>query len=128
VEPRPHPVQARADPAPDAHGIDAWVIPEFAWDPSGQRLLWTQNKFRSGHRVDQACVARRIRADYVSRLSGVRKLGDIPFTLPDEMREQAVELLRNPRGFAHAGLGCGGDDPTQTPNWQQATVIGHYLP
>ncbi|MEO8601240.1 MAG: hypothetical protein ABI629_01550 [bacterium] len=107
-------------------GTDAWVIPEFAWDPSGQRLLWTQNKLLPSRRVDQACVARRIRADYVRRLKGVRSLGEIPFTLADEMREQAVDLLRSPRSFAYQGPGCGGDDPAQ-PGWEQATVIGHYL-
>jgi len=109
-------------------GVDAWVIPEFAWNPSGTRLLWTQNKIRSGHRVDQACVTRRVRADYISRLAGVDRVNEIPFGIANEMHEQAAALLRNPTQFAFAGLGCGGEDPAQMPNWSQETVIGRFLP
>jgi len=109
-------------------GVDAWVIPEFAWDPSGQRLLWTQSRMRSGVRVDQGCVNTHIRDDYIRRLERVRQLGDIPFTLPDEVREQAADLVRNPKGFVADGLGCGGDNPQQMPKWDQQTLVARFLP
>lgn len=32
-------------------GDDGWVIPEFAWDPQGQRLLWSEFKIKDGFRI-----------------------------------------------------------------------------
>jgi len=32
-------------------GHDGWIIPEFAWDPSGTTLLWTEQKNRDSVRV-----------------------------------------------------------------------------
>jgi hypothetical protein len=107
-------------------GDNGWVIPEFAWDPRGRRLLWTQNKFSDGRRLDQGCVVRRIRDDFVNRLRGVGTIGQIPFDLPNQLRERAAELLRDPRGFAGEGVGCGGEEPDRQPAWAQETRIGHY--
>jgi Tol biopolymer transport system component len=32
-------------------GDDGWIIPEFAWDPTGTKLLWTEQKNRDSIRV-----------------------------------------------------------------------------
>jgi len=32
-------------------GDDGWIIPEFAWDPTGRFLLWTEAKYHDGLRV-----------------------------------------------------------------------------
>jgi Tol biopolymer transport system component len=34
-------------------GDHGWIIPEFAWDPTGTRLLWTESKIDEGVRIDQ---------------------------------------------------------------------------
>lgn len=107
-------------------GEDGWVIPEFAWDPNGQRLLWTQNKFSDGRRVDQGCVMRKIRADIINQLNGVQTIGQIPFTIVGQIHDQAVSLLQDPKSFPFQGLGCGGDAPNQQPGYAQETRIGHY--
>ncbi len=31
-------------------GNDGWITPEFGWDPSGQCLVWTENRFPDGYR------------------------------------------------------------------------------
>jgi len=33
------------------NGDDGWIIPEFVWDPAGQRLLWTESKYHDGVRM-----------------------------------------------------------------------------
>jgi hypothetical protein len=33
------------------NGDDGWIIPEFVWDPAGQRLLWTETKYHDGVRM-----------------------------------------------------------------------------
>ena len=107
-------------------GEDGWVIPEFAWNPSGRRLLWTQNRYPATARVDQGCVVRKIRADIIRQLTGVHALGQIPFSIVNQIRDQGVSLLQDPRAFPHPGLGCGGDAPEQTPSFAQETKIAHY--
>jgi WD40 repeat protein len=106
-------------------GRDGWVIPEFAWDPSGRRLLWTQNKFNDGLRVDRACVAREIRGDIVGRLAGVDAIGKIPFDIGAKIRDQAANLLRQPTSYAYRGA-CGGTAPNLQPRLVQETHIGRY--
>ncbi len=32
-------------------GDDGWIIPEFVWDPAGERLLWTETKYDDGVRM-----------------------------------------------------------------------------
>jgi Tol biopolymer transport system component len=32
-------------------GDDGWIIPEFVWDPAGERLLWTETKYNDGVRA-----------------------------------------------------------------------------
>ncbi len=107
-------------------GEEGWVIPEFAFDPGGRRLLWTQNKFDDGQRVDQGCIVRQIRAAIVDRLSGVQTILQVPFDLPDQIRDQAVDLLRNPRSFSFHGRGCGGDAAAGKAALVQETRIGRY--
>lgn len=109
-------------------GEDGWIIPEFAWDPAGKRLLWTQNKFNSGRRIDQGCVKRALRAQFLSRMTGVENVGQIPFGIDTDIREQAAALLRDPRTFTFPGGGCGGDDPEQTPDFESQTLIGRFEP
>src|SRR5262245_51097403 len=105
-------------------GEDGWVIPEFTWEPGGHRLLWTQNKFADGRRVDQSCVMRQIRDAIIGRLSGVDTIAQVPFDLGGQIREEAANLLRPPSSYAYRG-GCGGDRPAQEPPWAQATMVGH---
>src|SRR5262249_11635966 len=69
-------------------GESGWVIPEFAWAPTSQRLLWTQSKFSDGRRLDQGCVVRQIRAGFIDRLSGVKTIGQIPVDIGNEIRDQ----------------------------------------
>src|SRR5262249_49796859 len=75
------------------YGHDGWVIPESAWDRTGRRLLWTQNKLPDGARGDQTCLVRALRSEFVARLSGVKTIGDIPFGIHHEMRDVAGKLL-----------------------------------
>src|SRR5262245_41624371 len=106
-------------------GEAGWVIPEFAFDPRRRRLLWTQNKFGDGHRVDQSCIVRQIRAAIVDRLSSTQTILQVPFDLPDQIRDQAVDLLRAPSAFSFHGRGCGGD-AAGPPALVQETRIGRY--
>ncbi len=108
-------------------GDEGWVIPEFAWDPSGTRLLWTQNKFPDGVRVDQSCIVRHLRDEFVARLSGVRTIFDIPLGIHHEMRDVAGQLLQNPAAFPYQGRGCGGDVPPPHA-FMQETRIGRFAP
>jgi len=101
-------------------------FPEAAWDPSGRRLLCTQNKLSDGRRLDQGCVVRQIRATIVARLSGVDSIAQLPLDVVPQIREQAAALLRDPKSFTFQGMGCGGDDPGQQPPYAQETHIGRY--
>jgi hypothetical protein len=109
-------------------GDDGWVIPEFAWDPAGRRLLWTQNKFPATRRVDQGCVVRQIRAAFVAQLSGVQGLAQLGPALgvADQMRDEAVALLRKPSTYDFQGRGCGGDAPAPAGGFEQETRIGRF--
>jgi hypothetical protein len=106
-------------------GDDGWVIPEFAWDPSGRRLLWTQNRFPTGQRVDQSCVVGELRASIVARLSGVTKLGQVPFDIGTQVRSQAADLLRSPSAYVYHGA-CGDTSAPAPAGFAQETRIGHY--
>jgi hypothetical protein len=107
-------------------GEQGWIIPEFAWDPGGRRLLWTQNKFNDGRRLDQGCVVRKLRGDFLARLAAVDTLGQIPFTIDIDIREAAANLLRNPRAYEFPASGCGADNPTAEPQIVQETWLGRY--
>jgi hypothetical protein len=107
-------------------GDDGWVIPEFAWDPAGRRLLWTQNHVSNGRRVDEACIVRQIRAGLIDRLSQVQTIGQVPFDIVPKIRDQAANLLRDPTTYPFQGSGCGGSDPTQQPAIDQETEIGRF--
>lgn len=108
-----------------SYGAAGWVIPEFAWDPSGHRLLWTQNRFAPGRRVDQACVMREIRSAFVARLSPVTSIGQIPFDIGDQVRDEAANLLRKPSLYDYQGP-CGGTAPAAQPALTPQTLIGHF--
>jgi WD40 repeat protein len=108
-------------------GDDGWVIPEFAWDPGGHRLLWTQNRFSPGRRVDQACVMREIRGAFVARLKGVSAIGQIPFDIGDHMRDEAAQLLRKPTLYDYQGP-CGGTAPADQPALMPQTLIARFEP
>ncbi len=107
-------------------GEDGWVIPEFTFDPGGRRLLWTQNKFPDGLRIDQACVVRQIRNAFVAQLAGVQRIDQIPFTIDSQIREQAVQLLRDPMAAPFLGLGCGGETPGPLGVFAQETRVGRF--
>jgi WD40-like Beta Propeller Repeat len=100
-------------------GDEGWVIPEFAWDPSGRRLLWTQSRFHD--RVDEPTVLRQIRNEIVARLSGVRQLSQVPFDIFSEIRGRVGKLLQDPAAF-----GPGGKGPSQATAGpiDRETVIG----
>jgi hypothetical protein len=108
-------------------GKDGWVIPEFAFDPTGRRLLWTQNRFPDGVRVDQSCVVRQIRDAFIARPSGVHEILQIPLGIQDDIRTQAAALLGPPKSYPFAGRGCGGDTPPSQRGFAQETKIAHFV-
>lgn len=83
------------------HSGDAgWVIPEFAWDPAGRRLLWTEARIRG--RVDEPTVLRRLRDAIVAELKGVTSLGGIPVSIYDTVSSEVGRVLADPGAFAPA--------------------------
>jgi hypothetical protein len=110
-------------------GREGWIVPEFAFDPSGRRLLWTENRYPSSARVDQGCLMRSLRNEILARLAGVHGVGDIPFGLSQEIRNRAAELLADPTSFTRRVEGCGGESAPATPLvLEQRTRIGRLLP
>ncbi len=109
-------------------GARGWIVPEFAWDPAGRRLLWTENRYPPDVRVDQSCVMRRIRAGVIDRLTGVDTIGGIPSDLDNEIRDAVAELLRDPSGYARREPGCGGSRPATPGVFDQRTRIGRLRP
>ena len=107
-------------------GNDGWIIPEFAWDPTGKRLLWTQNQFPANVRVDQACLVRRLRDAFVTRLAGVHEVLQVPLGIQTEMRTEAAKLLGPPWVYPYQGQGCGGDVPPTSGTFAQETKIAHF--
>ena len=105
-------------------GEIGWVIPEFAWDPDGRRLLWTQNRFPDGIRLDQGCVVGELRTNVVNRLSAVKTLGQIPLGLTKQIRFNAANLLRDPKVYAYQGA-CG-TAPSTGSGFAQETLVGHF--
>ena len=101
-------------------------MPEFAWDPSGRRLLWTQNRYPKNVRIDQSCVVRRLREAFVTRLAGVHDILQIPLGITQEMRTEAAKLLGYPSAYPFQGLGCGGDVPPQPGAFEQQTRLGRF--
>ncbi|HLK12568.1 MAG TPA: hypothetical protein VKW76_14425 [Candidatus Binatia bacterium] len=107
-------------------GEDGWVIPEFAWDPRGRRLLWTENRFAAGRRVDQGCVIAQVRSAVVSQLGAVHAITQVPLDLPTQIREQAAALLRDPTAYPVRPGPCGGTAPGAPPTVERATRVGHF--
>ncbi|MFN8162134.1 MAG: hypothetical protein U0R52_13930 [Solirubrobacterales bacterium] len=82
-------------------GGDGWIIPEFAWDPGGRRLLWTQGRLPD--RVDEPTVLRQIRAELLAELRGVDSIGEIPAGITAEVRDKVGKVLTDPCSFAPGG-------------------------
>ena len=60
-------------------GDDGWIIPEFVWDPAGERLLWTETKYNDGVRM-------QLPPDPVRDLNElVAMLQDPPLPSPEEI-------------------------------------------
>ena len=97
-------------------GARGWIIPEFAWDPAGRRLLWTQGKLPN--RIDEPTVLRGIRGQIVSRLRGVDRISEIPFDIASDVREKVGRVLVDPGSFG------GGGEPSELI---QKTVIGRFV-
>jgi Tol biopolymer transport system component len=108
-------------------GNDGWVIPEFAWDPAGKRLLWSQARFSAATRIDQGCVIRRMRDAFIGRLANVKTIADLPSDLDVQVRDAAAEMLRDPRAYTPPDAACGGGDPDATNVFEQQTFIGRYV-
>ena len=104
-------------------GADGWVIPEFAWDPGGRRLLWTQNKFGDGYRIDQGCVANELRSAIVARLSGVDSIVQIPFDIVPQIGAAAGGFLHDPTTYPYDGA-CGAVG--RPSSYAQETRIGRF--
>ena len=78
-----------------------------------------------GARVDQACVVRQLRAQFLARLANVHQILDIPLSIHHEMRDVAGLLLQTPSMFPYQGLGCGGELPAPR-TFAQATRMGRF--
>ena len=79
-------------------GDDGWVTPEFAWDPAGKRLMFTQLKWRDELRTGQPQdIARDI--------------------------EEATNLLNDPPRVEEGDVGHG----NQNSNLDRRTRIGRYV-
>jgi Tol biopolymer transport system component len=110
-------------------GRDGWIVPEFALDHGGRRVLWTENRFPSSARVDQGCLMRSLRNEILARLSGAHGVGEIPFGLSAEIRNRAAELLADPTALTRRAAGCGGEGPPAAKLvLEQRTRIGRLLP
>jgi Tol biopolymer transport system component len=107
-------------------GEEGWIIPEFTWDPTGKRLLWTQNKYPDDVRVSQSCLAQQVRDDFIRELSEVKGIGDIPFDVHRRIREEAGRFLGDPATYPYAGRNCGGDVPAEPGKFAQETKVAHY--
>ena len=79
-------------------GDDGWIIPEFAWDPAGERLLWTELKWRDEIRVD-------------GRFDPAKEAG------------QALNFTNDPPRFSPNDLEKGG----QNSNLARRTRVGRYV-
>ncbi len=97
-------------------GANGWIIPEFAWDPAGRRLLWTEGKLPG--RVDEPTVLRGIRHDIVARLRGVDRINEIPLDIVSQVRDRVGKVLVDPGSF---GGGGGSQELIQK------TVIGRFV-
>lgn len=100
-------------------GDRGWVIPEFAWDPSGTRLLWTESRF--ANRVDEPTILRQIRDAILAQLSGVHQIGQVPFDIFTQVRDQVGKLLQDPASF---GPPKGASTPSAPID--RRTLIGSY--
>jgi hypothetical protein len=79
-------------------------------------------------RIDQSCVMRKLRRDFIRRLGEVDSIGEIPFDIDREIRQRATELLQDPSTFS-GPEGCGGTrvDPDAQLKFEQRTRIGRYV-
>ena len=68
---------------------------------------------------------REIRSAFVARLSPVTSIGQIPFDIGDQVRDEAANLLRKPSLYDYQGP-CGGTAPAAQPALTPETLIGHF--
>jgi hypothetical protein len=55
-------------------GDQGWITPEFAWDPAGKRLLWTELKYHDGVRTP-------LPPDPQTQVAGLQDLAQNPPTV-----------------------------------------------
>ena len=126
LEPRPHPVQAWTDPP--AHHLRGGRLGD-----SRVRLGPT----RPPPAVDAEQVQRRTtsrpglhRAPDPGRDRRPAERGSQhhpgAVLAPTQIRDQAVQFLRDPQSYPFQGRGCGGDAPDSLPALDQETRIGHF--
>ncbi len=96
-------------------GAQGWIIPEFAWDPGGRRLLWTEGKLPD--RIDEPTVLRGIRRNIVARLRGVDRINEIPVDIVSQVRDRVGRVLVDPDSFGGGG---------QPSDLVQRTRIGRF--
>ncbi|OAI39821.1 hypothetical protein AYO39_02415 [Actinobacteria bacterium SCGC AG-212-D09] len=102
-------------------GDRGWVIPEFAWDPSGKRLLWTESQLAG--RVDELCVLRQIRGEILRRLADVHTIDQLPLDIVSQIRGQIAQVIGDPQAFAEI---CGGN-PRAPRLTARRTRIGRFV-
>jgi hypothetical protein len=108
-------------------GRSGWIIPEFAWDPSGRRLLWTQSRLRD--QVRQVDLVRGLRRDIIRRLARIDTVGELGAPLAEalaKIRGDAMGLLDDPTRAADGPARPGGR--LVVGRLVERTRIGRYVP
>ena len=105
-------------------GERGWIVPEFAWDPAGRRLLWTREPLPAGRaRGPELCDAADPRRGH--RQAHRRRHHRRDPVGPRQRDPRPVaELLRDPSGYARREPGCGGSRPATPGVFDQRTRIG----
>jgi len=70
-------------------GDDGWVTPEFTWDPKGNFLMWTENRFPDGYRYPFPPSA----SEYVAAL---RELAADPYVPNTDLTSSGVGVAPFP--------------------------------
>ena len=84
-------------------GDDGWIIPEFTWDPTGRYLLWTEQRFPDGMRVQAPVDPQRQLAQEVELLEHPPSIdpgstGINNAAIPIEARTRVLTFSRSTRG------------------------------
>jgi WD40 repeat protein len=108
-------------------GRDGWIIPEFAWDPPGRRLLWTQNKLDP--QIRQVDFVRGLRRDIIRRLARIDDVTELGAPLSQvlaKIRTDAMRLLDDPSRAENGPPRAGGR--LTVGKLAERTRIGRYVP